>query len=124
MDAVEYLKQEGRMTKYCGPSAVCLECPLRNARIKNGERDCTDYRYNHPEEAVAIVEKWAKEHPVKIYKTYKSVFLEKFPDAELGCEDGTPYVCLYYVFGLKHAPDYCKWDSATCFKCWNREIEE
>lgn len=68
-----------------------------------------------------IAENWAKEHPVR---TYKSAFLEKFPDAELGCEDGAPYVCLYYIFGLKHAPDYCKWDSATCFKCWNREVEE
>ncbi|CAK7061283.1 MAG: hypothetical protein EUB_03510 [Eubacterium sp.] len=117
MDAVEYLKQEGRMTKYCGPSAVCLECPLRNARIKNGERDCTDYRYNHPEEAVAIVERWAKEHPVKIYKTYKSVFLEKFPDARM---DDVIDICVETIFG-NSVPE-C--EDINCEECWNREVEE
>ena len=119
MDAVEYLKQEGRMTKYCGPSAVCLECPLRNARIKNGERDCTDYRYNHPEEAVAIVEKWAKEHPVR---TYKSAFLEMFPKTRV-TKEGHPDFCLKRLLEAEGEYDVCDCN-ITCEECWNREVEE
>lgn len=116
MDAVEYLKQKKRMTKDC--KTGCDSCPF--TYTKTGQT-CINFQYDHPEKAVSIVEQWAKKHSVR---TYKSAFLEKFPDAELGCEDGTPYTCLFYIFGLKHAPDYCKWDSATCFKCWNREVEE
>ena len=104
------------MTKDC--KTGCDNCHF--TYTKTGQT-CINFQYDHPEKAVAIVEQWAEEHPIR---TYKSVFLEKFPDAELGCEDGAPYVCLYYIFGSKYAPDYCKWDTATCFKCWNREVEE
>lgn len=57
-------------------------------------------------------------------KTYRCVFLEKFPDAELGCEGGVPFACLYHIFGLKHAPDYCRDNLITGSKCWNREVEK
>lgn len=117
MDA-EYLKEKNRMTKEC--SIPCSKCPLHKNQTAC-QYSCGSLEKKDPEKAVRIVENWAKEHPVR---TYKSAFLEKFPDAELGCEDGAPYVCLYYIFGLKHAPDYCKRNSATCFKCWNREVEE
>lgn len=119
MDAVEYLKQEGRMTKGCKTSKNCCEeCPLHKARIENDEGYCIDYRYKYPEKAVSIVEEWAKEHPVR---TYKSVFLEKFPDAMLS-EHGEVDFCVQYVFGKKVKPKAC--GNCRCAYCWNREVEE
>lgn len=121
MDAVEYLKQEGRMTKGCKTSENCCEeCPLHKARAEISEGDCIDYRYKYPEKAVAIVEEWAKEHPVR---TYKSVFLEKFPDAETDY-DGELFACVRHVFGSEHAFHGDCDDETACEVCWNREIEE
>lgn len=115
MDAIEYLKQEGRMTKGCKTSENCCEeCPLHKARAELGEGDCIDYRYKYPEKAVAIVEEWAKEHPVK---TYMSVFLEKFPNAKA---DDVIDMCVETVFG-NSVPE-C--GDINCEKCWNREVEE
>ena len=62
MDAVEYLKTLQR---------------LRGVEI------CTGLRNNNLEEAVALVEQWAKEHPIK---TRQSVFLEQWPNAEFDCQ--------------------------------------
>lgn len=71
MDAVEFLKAVRRI---CNSN-------------KNGCTSCVVYQeYNycklqcvaHPEEIVAAVEKWAKEHPVK---TRQSEFLKMFPNA-------------------------------------------
>ena len=62
MEALEFIKQKDRMCGYyCGE--VCTHddsgetCPAR--RI-----DC-EITTDEPERLVAIVEKWAKEHPVK-----------------------------------------------------------
>ena len=46
---------------------LCRDCPLIIA---------VNWKLNYPEKAVEIVEKWAKENPVK---TYLSVLLEKLP---------------------------------------------
>lgn len=59
MDAVEYLKTLQRLS---------------------GVEICTGLRINNLEEAVALVEQWAKEHPIK---TRQSVFLEQFPNAPI-----------------------------------------
>ncbi|MBO1703602.1 hypothetical protein [Eubacterium callanderi] len=120
MDVPTFFKERERMCRYYKNGIDCCGCPLAKNNFIQYE-NCLDCCAHFPEEAVAAVENWSKEHPIR---TYKSAFLEKFPDAELGCEDGAPYTCLFYIFGLKHAPDYCKRNSATCFKCWNREVEE
>ncbi|CAK7076045.1 MAG: hypothetical protein EUB_03908 [Eubacterium sp.] len=113
MDAVEYLKQKKRMTKDC--KTGCDNCP--STYTKTGQT-CINFQYDHPEKAVAIVEEWAKEHPAK---TYKSVFLEKFPDAMLS-EHGEVDFCVQYVFGKKVKPKAC--GNCRCAYCWNREVEE
>lgn len=72
MDAVEYLKTLHRMcTCEC-----CSQCEF-GKRLSVLET-CTDWRKTHPDESVAIVEKWAKKHPVK---TRQSVFLKHYPNA-------------------------------------------
>lgn len=78
MDAVEYLKQKNRMTNNC--TIARNICPLA-IENNNGNLVCANRDTISLGEAVATVENWAKEHPVK---TYKSVFLEKFPDAKIG----------------------------------------
>ena len=78
MDAVEYLRTLCRMCHY-----ECLKCEF--GKVRSGFETCPVWQKNHPEEAVAIVEKWAKEHPTK---TRQSVFLEQYPETEIdkyGC---------------------------------------
>ena len=66
MDAVEYLKTIKRMCELHKP--ICwgednhTPCELRIKANAKG-MSCSDYTTTFSEEAVAIVEKWAKEHP-------------------------------------------------------------
>lgn len=116
MDAVEYLKQKKRMTKDC--KTGCDNCPF--TYTKTGQT-CINFQYDHPEKAVAIVGEWAKEHPLK---TYKSVFLESFPNAKLE-KGGHPYPCITYIYGEASRPHDC--GLLDCNDCWNspyKEIEE
>lgn len=67
MDAVEFLKESNRMCKAFNENCKSKDgsnfyCGLRYEADKNGEL-CDAYIRNHPDKAVAIVEKWAKEHP-------------------------------------------------------------
>lgn len=80
MDAVEYLKTLDRMC-HC----ECLKCEFGKAR--RGFETCPVWQRTHPEEAVAIMEKWAAAHPIK---TRQSVFLEQWPDACIKKADGLP----------------------------------
>ena len=114
MNAVEYLKAKAR---FC--TGICNICPL-NSNNNEEKLYCDDLEIERPEIAVELVEKWAKENPVK---TYLSVLLEKLPKAVLG-EDGTPAICPHNLFGGK------KWDKCKgstfggCEICWNREYKE
>lgn len=81
MDAVEYVKELRRM---CKMQKICNGCPLRN----NGTCIaglCDDGLCDEAEKAVQIVEKWAKDNPVK---TRQSEFLKKFPNAMINKSDG------------------------------------
>lgn len=85
MDAVKYLKEYERMCRSYGFD--CGECEIN--KMRNGD-GCTSIINKYPEEAVSIVEKWSKEHPIK---TRKSEFLKMFPNARMG-SDGFPNLCL------------------------------
>ena len=75
MDAVKYLKTKQRMC--AAHRRECKHCPL--SLDNNGvELNCYMFQECRPEEAVAIVEKWASEHPAK---TRQSEFLKMFPNA-------------------------------------------
>ena len=74
MDAVEYLRVKARM---CDSLKECGDCPLD--KINNTDNiNCFDRHYE--EKAVAIVGKWAAEHPKK---TRQSEFLKMFPNARI-----------------------------------------
>lgn len=82
MEAVEFLKTLCRMC-----NCECYNCEFRK-RLSVFET-CTAWRKTHPEEAVAIVEQWAAEHPIK---TRQSVFLEQYPEAKI-LKDGAIVIC-------------------------------
>lgn len=117
MTAFEYLKQRGRMTNNCDIS--CSVCPL--ADVNNSkEVCCEEIEGKYPEEAIAIVQKWAEEHP---QKTMLQDFLEKHPNAPIE-SDGTPEFCPESL-GYKHDHEICdSSDDNRCTKCWNRPLEE
>lgn len=106
MDAVEYFKTKSRMTKNC--NIGCDNCPLSYNYNKYDNASCMIFETIYPEKAVAIVEKWLQENPVK---TYKSVFFEKFPNAPKSAE-GYPTMFVDKVFGGTMADGYIKngWD--------------
>lgn len=82
MDAVEFLKTTRRI--FNSNTNGCPSCV-----IYKEYNDCKIQCTEHPEEVVAAVEKWAKEHPAK---TRQSEFLKMFPNAAL-FSFGTTDVC-------------------------------
>lgn len=118
MDAVEFLKAKSRMLKAhengCG--ILCAECNFRPGKTGRGV-SCGAFRVLYPEEAVAIVQKWVEEHPVK---TRMSDFFDKHPDATKR-EDGRPLVCACHV-GYEERKR-CEL-TEDCWKCWNKPLEE
>ena len=117
MDAEKYLKERGRMSNGCDAYS-CSKCGLDSLHNRH-DITCTELEHEYPEEAVAIVEQWAKEHPVR---TYKSVFLEMFPNVKT-TKEGHPDFCLKRLLGAKGERDICSCD-ITCGDCWDREVEE
>lgn len=114
MDAVEYFKTLDRMC-HC----ECLKCEFR--KVRSGIETCPVWQKTHPEEAVAIVEKWAKEHPVK---TRQSEFLKHYPDARISAH-GCLNVCPIDVFS---DADINCCNAQPCFECkkafWLAEVDD
>ena len=113
MDAVVYVKQRERMCDYY---VNCGDCPAGNYE------GCASL--NEIPNLVPIVEKWAKEHPVK---TRQSEFLKMWPDAEVG-DDGYPSVApcqLYKDIEEKDENGVCC-KNCGCAECrrdfWLKEI--
>ena len=114
MDAVEYVKQRERMCDYY---VNCGDCPAGNYE------GCSSL--NEIPRMVPIVEKWAKEHPIK---TRMSEFLKQWPYAEIG-DDGLPSVApcqLYKDIEEKDENGVCC-KNIECAECrrdfWLKEIE-
>ena len=118
MKAVDYLKAKGRLCK----QYRCGRCPLRaydtiGSTGGQAEYSCIKLERDIPEQAVEIVEKWAKENPPK---TYLSVLLEKLPNAKVH-EGGYTKFCPQTVFNTK---EKCPSSNMSCKDCWNREYKE
>lgn len=118
MDAVEYLKTLDRMC-HC----ECLKCEFR--KVRSGIETCPVWQRTHPEEAVAIVEQWAAEHPAK---TRQSEFLKQWPEAKLK-QNGVITICPLEVSAAYREKDgSCAIRSGSCAECkkafWLAEVEE
>lgn len=114
MDAVEFLRDFRRMCSSYG--STCTGCKLGNvtcATCSLSKDDC-DHK-----KVIRIVEKWAKEHPVK---TRLSEFLKLFPNESIQ-EKGCPSLCTKFFDSTVS----CK-DSEGCLDCkkkfWLTPIEE
>ncbi len=121
MTALEYLRKKAKATKKC--KTRCVDCLLFDSN--NGyECDCASLEYEHPEEAIAIVQKWAQEHP---RKTFLTDFLEKYPNAPLE-DNGIPGFC---IGRLGNLPCGCAekcilpsgYITSDCAPCWNQRME-
>lgn len=114
MDAVEFLKTLGRMC-----NVECTKCEFQKRR--SNFESCSYWQETHPEEAVAIVEQWAKEHPIK---TRQSEFLEHYPSARRILAHGCLNACPMDVF--KDADINC--NAQPCHECkkdfWLAEVED
>ena len=112
MDAVKFVETLGRMC-----DAECIKCEFR--KRLSGVETCAVWRKTHPEEAVAIVEQWAAEHPAK---TRQSEFLKLFPNAQT--DSGCLNACPMDVFGNTGIDR----NKRTCFECkkafWLAEVED
>lgn len=111
MDAVKFLKEKKRMCDSFDD--YCTDCTGCKIESKMSGMHCAEYIEKHPEQAVAIVEKWAEEHP---QETYLTQFLKNYPNAPLN-EYGVPSTC---IKDLGSCTDTCTY----CVECWNRPIEE
>ena len=127
MDAVEFLEKRNRM---CGAlDDECTDkdgtlCPLLVAARKVG-KGCYGYTKSHPAEAVAIVERWAKEHP---RKTRQSEFLKMFPRVDMTA-DGVIAFCpenmdSTFVCPIKERDCYDPECGDCRKKYWLEEVEE
>lgn len=89
-------------------------CELRIKANAKG-MSCSDYTTTFSEEAVSIVEKWAKEHP---RKTRQSEFLKMFPNALIFKEILTINPCAIDSsrFGIEECHAYDD-NNAGCFEC-------
>lgn len=110
MDAVTFLKEKSRM---CKTYKNCSSC-----KLDGSGSFCGNFMRNFPEEAVAIVEQWATEHP---QRTRLKDFLEKHPKAKLN-DTGVPFSCSMCI-------GYCeecrmKVGVYDCQDCWNEPMEE
>ena len=114
METVEYFKTKRRMLKTDNDGTCTINCSACGlSRDNNGMNiGCCAFEYLCPEKAVAIVEQWAKEHPLK---TYAQDFFEKFPNA-LKDHNGIPTSCKRNIYG-----GIC---GGGCLDCWNSQMEE
>jgi hypothetical protein len=126
MDAVEFLEKRNRMCGALGDECTDKDgtlCPLLVAARKVG-KGCYGYTKSHPAEAVAIVERWAKEHP---RKTRQNEFLKLFPSASKQ-GDGILTFCPRAVDTEFLCPRKDSDDYSECVDCrrdfWLAEVDE
>lgn len=106
---INYLKEKARM---CHVQRVdCINCVFNEFQIGL----CNVPQ--KPEAAVAVVQKWSDEHPIK---TYARDFFEKFPNAPKD-DKGMPHVCREYIYAPRFDKCY-DWDDC-CSDCWNEPME-
>lgn len=119
MDAVEFFKAQRR---FCKATGDCDNCPLCY-----GGYDCGDATFVNPDRAIEIVEKWAKDHPVK---TRQSEFLKVIPNAPMRIPGDVLDVCPNEVDATQSCPTSAKPSDQTldiCYLCkkayWLAEVE-
>lgn len=118
MDAVKFLREKVRM---CNENSTCNQCELYKSEIDCTGISCKKWMEEYPEDAVAFVEKWAAEHPIK---TRQSEFLKMFPGADVGETDGCLTLCPCNIYEKMRK----ECGAPNCSECrkafWLAEVEE
>ena len=120
MDALEFFKARKRMCV----ATTCNSCKLYHVP-RGGCCVAPDHETIEAcEEAIAIVEQWAKEHPIK---TRQSEFLKQWPEARL-MQDGVLSICPIAISSAYRGEDgSCANPSEKCDNCrrkfWLAEVE-
>lgn len=115
MDATEFLKARERMCHFSAED--CSDCPVYQAKGKFVA--CRAWIQNHPEEAVAIVERWVRERPKNVRQ---NEFLMRYPNAAVD-EYGIPLVCPKDIFADADI-DCNAQECSDCKKAfWMQEVE-
>lgn len=133
MDAVDFIKYKDRMCNHCYSPEYSIQhkyCPIGELK---GSESCADYIRKHPAKVVELVEKWAKENPVK---TRQSEFLKIYPNAEVPVNDGEDnktlriHPCSLDInYRVEDNNGICKRYTSfgNCFECckayWNEEVK-
>lgn len=117
MDALEFLKERGRM---CLSYHTCSGCPLEEAKCTLGSSTSVE----EYETIIATVEQWSKKHPLK---TRQSVFLEQWPEAEIDV-NGVVQLCPMPISAAhRDSNGECKNPGNLCRDCrrefWMKEVE-
>nr|DAE98771.1 MAG TPA: hypothetical protein [Caudoviricetes sp.] len=121
MDAVEFLKEADRMHNF--DDQDCAGCEINKRRGDN--LSCVNWVLSHPDEAVKVVEQWAKEHP---RKTRQSEFLKMFPRVSMTA-DGIIAFCPDSMDSEFECPRKTRDNiDPICGECrreyWLEEVEE
>lgn len=122
MDAVEFFEERDRMCKSFGGD--CTGCDIYKVTMSN--LSCNAFIFTRPQEMVAIVERWAKEHP---RKTRQSEFLKMFPDAQIfeGVLKIEPCELVGSKLNSEECHSYDEFGLSGCYECrknyWLEEIE-
>lgn len=121
MDAIKFIKERSRM---CDSLFGCEGCPANSQEHGLGECFVGIQSKYTPEQQIEIVDKWAKEHPLK---TRQSVFLEQYSEAAIdAC--GVLSLCPTLI-SKSHRNIYGKCANAgvECADCrrefWMQEVE-
>ena len=125
MDAVEFMKTQKRMCDFftLSDESLCMGCPFHG--LVDIDSPCARWCFANPEKAVALVERWGKNHPVK---TRQSEFLKQWPEA-LMTEDGLVNICpSRFVAGFRTEKGECtQYQTKGCDNCrrdfWLQEVE-
>lgn len=118
MDAVRYLKESERMCACC---EGCEGCEIKE-RVGQGN-SCIDFESANPESAVAIVEKWSAEHPIRTNADHVAEKLKEIGyevDMEYLKGNCPPHVDDYYV---NNKDCECK-KCSVCRSWWDEEWKE
>lgn len=104
--------------RMCTGFTTCEKCPLY---LFDKDVHCKCTMCYCPDEAEAILAKWAEEHPEK---TIADDFFEKHPKAlrGTGCMKDTPLACAYQCGYGRSRDDMC--GTSYCAECWRRPLEE
>lgn len=122
MDAVEFINEKYRMCELL--NYECRKCKID--ALEHGREGCWGAIRKHPEEAVAIVERWAKEHP---RKTRQNEFLKMFPNALIseGVLKIEPCELIDSKLNSEECHSYDEFGLSGCYECrknyWLEEVD-